>query len=220
MPRTKASRPLQPLNRWSLRSPWALATIGLTVLVGIVVIVLVFASTKPQVVEPENGFLSGPVSVVCDPTAANGREVTFGTTAQSAPTCGSPSTSVSSRPSVVPSASVSPSTRPSTSPSPATYCGGKTPCYGPRDLAAHAQPGSCWGYNRDVVIDLTAWAPAHPGGPNVVENSTICGQDLSSFLSGQKSSNGQTHTHSSGTQNNTNAQLNSYKVGTYDAMKP
>jgi len=116
----------------------------------------------------------------------------------------------------------------------AVYCGGKTPCYGPSDLAGHASPGSCWGWNADWVINITTFRPSHPGGiksgsTSTIENaSATCNHNLASILSGsagipgyKDSSGATTHNHASATKSNSgSSQLLSYRVGYYDATKP
>lgn len=114
------------------------------------------------------------------------------------------------------------------------YCGGKTPCYGPSDLASHASVGNCWGWNIDWVINITSFRPSHPGGiksgsTSTIENATAtCNHNIASILSGsagisgyRDSSGATTHNHQSSTKNNSgSSQLSSYRVGYYDASKP
>ncbi|MEO8105603.1 MAG: hypothetical protein ABI602_04700 [Candidatus Saccharibacteria bacterium] len=114
------------------------------------------------------------------------------------------------------------------------YCGGKTPCYGPSDLATRASPGSCWGWNIDWVINITSFRPSHPGGiksgsTSTIENaSATCDHDIHAILAGSasipgfKDSNGNTtHGHISTTLNNgAGSTLTGYRVGYYDPTKP
>jgi hypothetical protein len=118
------------------------------------------------------------------------------------------------------------------------YCAGKTPCYGPSDLAGHSGPGNCWGWNLDWVINITSFRPQHPGGidrsaTSTIENSTAtCNHDLHAILQGNagipgylESGGKTTHGHASETVNNTESGKNiskllSYRVGYYDASKP
>ncbi len=120
------------------------------------------------------------------------------------------------------------------SPPVAVYCSGRTPCYGPNDLAGHASPGNCWAWNSDWVINITTFRPSHPGGiksgsTSTIENaSAVCNHDLAGVLAGSaaipgyKDSNGATtHGHASATKTNSgSSQLLSYRVGYYDATKP
>lgn len=102
----------------------------------------------------------------------------------------------------------------------AVYCGGKTPCYGKSALAAHADAGSCWGYNLDWVINLTGYAPVHPVGPKYVVNDEFCGKDVHGALAGTVTV-GYSHAHQDVTQTNgAGSILTSYRVGYYDANKP
>jgi hypothetical protein len=114
------------------------------------------------------------------------------------------------------------------------YCGGLTPCYGPTDLASHASPGNCWGWNLTWAVNITSFRPSHPGGikggsSSTIENATYtCNHDIHSILLGSSSISGyqdsggaSTHGHKSATYNNTgSSQLSSYRVGYYDATKP
>jgi hypothetical protein len=118
------------------------------------------------------------------------------------------------------------------------YCAGKTPCYGPSDLASRSSPGNCWGWNLDWVINITSFRPHHPGGidksaSSTIENSSAtCNHDLHAILSGTAGipgfvdGNGNTsHKHGSDTINNTpsgnnQSQLAAYRVGYYDSSKP
>ncbi|HXH26259.1 MAG TPA: cytochrome b5 domain-containing protein, partial [Candidatus Acidoferrum sp.] len=101
---------------------------------------------------------------------------------------------------------------------PVVYCGGKSPCYGPSDMAAHKVSSNCWGYNINIVYNLTAFAPVHPGGSSRI-GGPECGNNIAGYLNGSLSNNG-SHDHSSSTKNNTSSLLLQYKVGYYDANKP
>ncbi len=114
------------------------------------------------------------------------------------------------------------------------YCGGKTPCYGPNDLASHASPGNCWGWNLDWVINITSFRPKHPGGIRSGSSSTLenasatCNHDIHTILAGsagipgyRDSSGSTTHNHNSSTKNNSSStQLAAYRTGYYDPSKP
>ena len=109
------------------------------------------------------------------------------------------------------------------------YCSGLTPCYGPADLASHASPGNCWGWNLTWVINITSFRPHHPGAGNgSIENAaSTCNHDIHTVLTGSASIPGYTsggsskHGHNSSTNNNSgSSQLASYRTGYYDASKP
>ncbi|MGV9001944.1 MAG: hypothetical protein ACOH18_03225 [Candidatus Saccharimonadaceae bacterium] len=114
------------------------------------------------------------------------------------------------------------------------YCSGRTPCYGPNDLATHSSAGNCWGWNLDWVINITSFRPSHPGGIKSGSTSTLesssatCNHDVHSLLAGTasipgyKDSGGSTtHSHNSSSTNNTaGSALAGYRVGYYDASKP
>ncbi|MBC7746867.1 hypothetical protein H7Y40_02715 [Pedobacter sp.] len=114
------------------------------------------------------------------------------------------------------------------------YCSGNTPCYGPNDLASHAAPGNCWGWNLTWVINITSYRPAHPGGirsgsTSTIENaSAICNHNINAVLAGsasipgyQDSGGSSTHSHNASTRNNSvGSALTAYRVGYYDATKP
>ncbi len=115
---------------------------------------------------------------------------------------------------------------------PATvYCSGRTPCYGPSDLATHASAGNCWGWNLDWAINITSYRPNHPGGiqsGSIESSSATCNHDIHAVLAGSASipgyrdSNGSTtHGHQSNTVNNgAGTQIAAFRVGYYDATKP
>lgn len=114
------------------------------------------------------------------------------------------------------------------------YCGGKTPCYGRSDLAAHASPSSCWGWNGDWVIDITRYQPSHPvvrsasSTSNLANSSATCNHSITAILAGSaaipgyaKSSGSTTHGHTAATTNNgATSQLAAFRVGFYDPNKP
>ncbi|CAN5418038.1 hypothetical protein BH10PAT3_BH10PAT3_6620 [soil metagenome] len=114
------------------------------------------------------------------------------------------------------------------------YCSGRTPCYGPSNLATHSAAGNCWGWNVDWVINITSFRPSHPGGIKSGSTSTlessaaVCNHDIHSLLAGSASIAGykdsggsSTHGHNSSTTNNSGgSQLAGYRVGYYDATKP
>ena len=61
------------------------------------------------------------------------------------------------------------------------YCSGASPCYGPREVAAHGSAGNCWGWNIDRVLNITGFdASFHKGRSAVstIETSSICGKNI------------------------------------------
>ncbi|HEY6737068.1 MAG TPA: hypothetical protein VI322_05115 [Candidatus Saccharimonadia bacterium] len=101
-----------------------------------------------------------------------------------------------------------------------TYCGGKQPCYGKSQVAAHATAANCWGYNLDWVLNLTGYAPVHPNGPQYVANDLFCGKDVHGALTGAVAI-GYKHEHQAVTQDNgMGSILASYRVGYFDPDKP
>jgi hypothetical protein len=111
------------------------------------------------------------------------------------------------------------------------YCNGKTPCYGPRDLASHNTSGNCWGYNLTWVINITNFAPRHPAGTgsgSLATPGSTCARDIHAILAGSQSISGYTdsagssrHGHLSTTVNNlSGSALSSYVTGYYDTNKP
>jgi hypothetical protein len=113
-----------------------------------------------------------------------------------------------------------PPTPPPPPPPPPTSCSGLSPCYGDADMAAHASIGNCWGRNLTWVINLTNYAPGHPGGQSRAESTAACGHDISGILAGNVSSGGATYNHPSSAKTNSgSSQLAPYRVGYYDAAK-
>lgn len=102
------------------------------------------------------------------------------------------------------------------------YCGGRTPCYGPKDVAAHSTSGNCWGYNLDRVINISGFNTYHQSrsGISTIAISAVCGHNLAPALSGQVSAEGQVRSHSSGAKQNSDRNVIPYFVGYYDATKP
>ena len=114
------------------------------------------------------------------------------------------------------------------------YCGGKTPCYGRSDLAAHGSVSNCWGWNKDWVINITSYQPNHSASKSssatsdLANTSATCNHDIAAVLAGStaipgyKTSGGSTkHSHKSSTKDNTStSRLTAYRVGYYDANKP
>jgi len=115
-----------------------------------------------------------------------------------------------------------------------TYCGGRKPCYGRSDLAAHASVGNCWAWNKDWVINITSYQPNHPGGvqsgaaSNIQSAASTCNHDIGAILAGsagisgyRDTTGGSTYSHSSSTISNAaGSVLAGYRVGYYDANKP
>lgn len=114
------------------------------------------------------------------------------------------------------------------------YCGGQSPCYGRSEMAAHASPSSCWGWNGNWVIDITRYQPSHPvvinpaATSNLANSSATCNHDIHAILAGaaaipgySKSSGSTAHGHNAATTNNgAGTQLLGFRVGFYDPNKP
>lgn len=102
------------------------------------------------------------------------------------------------------------------------YCSGRTPCYGPKDVAAHGSAGNCWGWNGDRVFNITKLDTAYhtaKSGISSIEVSGVCGKDLAPSLSGNVSAGGQTRNHLQTTKVNSSANTNPYYVGYFDQNK-
>jgi hypothetical protein len=103
-----------------------------------------------------------------------------------------------------------------------TYCGGRVPCYGSSDVAAHGSSGNCWGWNGDRVINITGFDVAYHQAKTGISNiqvSSVCGGSLAGALSGSVSAEGQTRNHNQTTKNNGDKNEIPYFVGYYDANK-
>lgn len=107
-------------------------------------------------------------------------------------------------------------------PSTPTYCGGRLPCYGPKEIASHGNSGNCWGWNGDRVINITGFDAAYhkaKSGISSIEVSGVCGKDLGPSLDGSLSAGGQTRNHNATTKSNADRNEFAYFVGYYDASK-
>lgn len=116
-----------------------------------------------------------------------------------------------------------PATPTSPQPQQAVYCGGSTPCYGPREVAAHSGAGNCWGYNANRVINvssLDAGFHRSKSGISSIEVGGVCGGDLSGALGGSVAADGQRRSHNNSTKANADRNLMPYIVGYYDGAKP
>ncbi len=103
------------------------------------------------------------------------------------------------------------------------YCGGRTPCYSIRQVAAHSSASNCWGYNLDRIIDISGFdAGFHvvKSGISSIAISSICGKDLAPSLAGQSSAEGQTRNHNATTKQNADKNMIPYFVGYLDSTKP
>ena len=121
----------------------------------------------------------------------------------------------------VPSGTPTPAPTPSPTPT-ATYCGGRSPCYGAKDIASHGSSGNCWGWNGDRVINITGLDVSYhkaKTGISTIEVSGVCGKDLASSLSGGVEAGGSGHDHKSSTKSNADRNEIPYFVGYYDAKK-
>lgn len=107
----------------------------------------------------------------------------------------------------------------------AVYCGGATnaACYGPREVAAHGNPGNCWGWNLNQVYNISGFDAAYhkpTTGISSIEVGGVCGKNLGPALSGGVSAGGQTKNHLNSTKSNTNSNMAPYFVGNFDPNKP
>lgn len=122
-----------------------------------------------------------------------------------------------------------PTTTPGTSPTPAptptptvTYCGGRSPCYGSKDVASHGSAGNCWGWNGDRVINITGLDVSYhkaKTGIGSIEVGGVCGKDLASSLAGSVDAGGVNYDHKATTKSNADRNEIPYFVGYYDAKK-
>lgn len=135
-----------------------------------------------------------------------------------ASTASAASASASSSSSSSSSSASSPST-----PSQPVYCGGASPCYGPRDVASHSSAGNCWGWNGNRVMNITSFDSGYHKGKSAIssiEVSGVCGKDLASSLAGGVSAGGQTRNHNASTKANADRNMIPYFVGYFDSSKP
>jgi hypothetical protein len=103
-----------------------------------------------------------------------------------------------------------------------TYCGGRIPCYGAKDVGAHGSAGNCWGWNSDRVINISGFDAAFhqaKSGISSIEVSGVCGKDLGPSLGGSVSAGGQTRNHNSATKANADRNEIPYFVGYFDTSK-
>jgi hypothetical protein len=115
----------------------------------------------------------------------------------------------------------------SSTPSPAaqvsSYCSGRIPCYGPREVGQHGSAGNCWGWNGVRVINITGFDAAFhmaASGVGSIQMSQICGHDLAPALSGQVEAGGKTRDHNATTKQNAETNEIPYFVGYFDNSKP
>lgn len=78
---------------------------------------------------------------------------------------------------------------------PQAQCGSGGSCT-TAQVATHNSKTNCWVIYSNKVYNINAWVPEHPGG-EAVFNSTTCGHDITPYLTGQSSVNGDKHKHSS-----------------------
>ena len=104
----------------------------------------------------------------------------------------------------------------------ATYCGGRAPCYGKKDISSHGSQGNCWGWNGDRVVNVGSFDSAFhqaKSGISSIQVGGICGTDLSGSLGGSLSAGGQTRNHNATTKANLDKNMTPYFVGYFDATK-
>lgn len=107
-------------------------------------------------------------------------------------------------------------------PAASSYCSGRVPCYGPKDVAGHGSAGNCWGWNGDRVINISGFDAGYhqaKSGISSIEVSQVCGHDLAASLSGSVSAGGQTRNHNATTKSNADRNEIPYFVGYFDASK-
>lgn len=159
------------------------------------------APTQPVATTAPTSAPSQPASTPAAPTAQIPTTTKKSTTSTSSSTTSSGS-----------GTSSPPTTPPPSSPPPAPApCGGQSPCYNAATVGTHNSAGNCWVIVGSIVYNVTNYVSIHPGGPSVF-NSSTCGHDISSYLSGSASTAGLRHTHSS----TAYTILNSYKIGYYE----
>ncbi len=102
------------------------------------------------------------------------------------------------------------------------YCGGSSPCYGPREVGQHAGAGNCWGWNGDRVYNVTQLDSGfHMAKSGIsIEISQVCGKDLAPALNGSVSAGGTTRNHNPTSKSNVDQNETPYFVGYFDANKP
>ncbi|MGZ6004754.1 MAG: hypothetical protein ACXWLH_01240 [Candidatus Saccharimonadales bacterium] len=105
-----------------------------------------------------------------------------------------------------------------------TYCSGRTPCYNAKDVGAHNSKGNCWGWLGDRVINVTGLDVGFHiarSGVSTIELPPICGQDLTSAVSGGVPGAGYPsgHDHQLGAKSTSDKNYLSYFVGYFDASK-
>lgn len=119
-----------------------------------------------------------------------------------------------------------PSPSESTTPLPGSrssiYCMGRNPCYGQTEVAKHTKKGDCWGWNKDIVIDITAFSKGyHLAKSGIdIEVSSVCGKNLAPALSGHVDIDGLTRNHKPDTKNNQERNVVPYFIGYVDSSKP
>lgn len=104
----------------------------------------------------------------------------------------------------------------------ANYCSGRTPCYGPKDVAKHNHSGDCWGYNIDRVMNISGFDAAYhqaKSGLSSIEVDQVCGKNLGSALSGSVTVDSQSWNHKQSTKANADKNMAPYFVGYFDANK-
>jgi hypothetical protein len=108
-------------------------------------------------------------------------------------------------------------------PTATVYCSGASPCYGPREVAAHNNAGDCWGYNGTRVISITGFDAAYhlaKSGRGSIEVSAVCGKNLVPSLSGNVAIGGSGQDHKQATKDNADRNMIPYFVGYFDSSKP
>lgn len=105
-----------------------------------------------------------------------------------------------------------------------TYCGGRSPCYGPNDVAKHGSSGNCWGWLGDRVINVSGFDASFHAARSGISNiqvSGVCGKDLTPAVSGSVStSDSPGHDHAKGAKSSADSSYAGYYAGFFDSSKP
>ena len=115
------------------------------------------------------------------------------------------------------------STSSSTQSSGPSYCGGRTPCYSAKEVAAHGSAGNCWGYNLDRAIDISHYDLGYhvaKSGISSIEIGQVCGKDLRPGIDGSLAAQGKSYVHTAATKSNNDSSVFPYFVGYFDPTKP
>lgn len=126
-----------------------------------------------------------------------------------------PATSSAAKPSTssaAPATSSTPKTSTSTTPTPSTppapACGSAGGTCSAAQVATHNTAGNCWVIYNNSYYNVSSYVNAHPGG-TAVFNSSTCGKNITTYMTGSASTAGARHAHSNSAYNT----LASYRIG-------